>query len=192
MYLAGLVPIAILAGATAKGLFHLAGEQRDGRLDLAGVAAAALVGFLLWAPWDLAYDLARVSAVRHDRRSMTFGLLRALGDVVRRPLVLMPLAATALLLPVAVHLTYGLLRSPWTPSTGLQIALLLAAQQLVMLGRSGIRLWLWGSAVEAHDVLGAPDWCRPFQRRRRIAAPEPRQEIEPMDDAPQAVAETTA
>lgn len=185
VYLAGLVPIAVVAGATAKWLFDLAGERQDGRLDLVGVAAAAAVGFLLWAPWDLAYDLARVSAVRHQQGSMAVGLVRALGDVLRRPAVLLPLAAAAVALPLALHLLYGLLRSPWTPSTGAAVALLVGAQQLVMLARSGLRLWLWGAAVEVHDHLGGPAWCRPI-RRPRPAAPLPT-EVEPGDETPHAV-----
>lgn len=188
VYLAGLVPIAILVAATARRLFDLAGERQDGRLDLVGVAAAAVVAFLLWAPWDLAYDLARVAAVRHDTRSMAFGMLRSLGDVLRRPIALMPLAAAAVLLPLALHLVYGVLRSPWAPSTGVQIAILVVAQQLVMLGRSAIRLWLWGAAVEAHDRLDAPDWCRPaprLRRRRRSAVPRAA-EVEAQPDLPQA------
>ncbi len=173
VYVVGLIPIAVVAGLTARGLFRLAAEQRDGRLDLLAVGLAALLAFLLWAPWDLAYDLARVAAVRHDERSMAPGMMRALREVLRRPRLLLPLAAAAVLLPLALHLVYGLLRSPWTPSTGIGIILLVAVQQTVMLGRAALRLWLWSASVEAYDHLGTPPWCRHLTQGCHSAVPAP-------------------
>jgi hypothetical protein len=86
--------------------------------------------------------------------------------VLRRPGLFAPLTASFVLLPVALHLGYFLLRSPWTPATATAIALLLVAQQVVMVLRALFRLGFWGAEVAAFQSLGEPQLCRPRQARR--------------------------
>ena len=53
-----------------------------------GIVTAGVLFFILWAPLDLAADLSRISAARHDDRSMVRGFFRALvvGDPATGPL----------------------------------------------------------------------------------------------------------
>jgi hypothetical protein len=172
----GTALAAAAASAVARGFFDLAEARADGRLDLVGVAAAGLVFLALWLPQRAAADLSRIAAARHDQRSMTRGYLRALAAVLRRPGLFGPLTASFVLLPVVLHLGYFLLRSPWTPATAAAIALLLVAQQVVMVLRALFRLGFWGAEVAAFQRLGEPQLSRPRPERetaQRAAAVEP-------------------
>ncbi len=158
-----------IAAAVVRGFFKLAEAQADGRLDLVGVAAGVLVFFALWAPQMLAADLSRIAAARHDQRAMTLGYLRGLGAVLRRPGLFVPLAAVIVLLPLALNLGYLLLRSPWTPASGVALLGLVLVQQTLMGLRAALELGFWGAGVAAFRELGEPELCRPLRPRARVA-----------------------
>ncbi len=165
LLIAGTVISAALAGVAVRGFFKLAEARSDGRLDLVGVVAGVVVFLLLWAPQKLAADLSRISAVRHHDRSMTFGYLRSLAAVLARPGLFASLIVSYLVLVVALHAVYGLLRSPWTPASLAAVFGLLVVQQVVMLTRAVLKLGLWGSEVAAFRAVDEPRWCRPRTRR---------------------------
>jgi len=169
LLLAGTLVAAAVAAAVVRGFFKLAEAQADGRLDLVGIAAGALVFFMLWAPQMLAADLSRIAAARHDQRAMTRGYLRGLGAVLRRPGLFLPLAAAFMLLPLAVNLGYLLLRSPWTPENAAALLGLVLVQQVVMALRAALELGFWGAGVAAFRELGEPELCRPRPPRARVA-----------------------
>ncbi len=169
LLLAGTLVAGAAAAAVVRGFFKLAEAQADGRLDLVGVAAGALVFFVLWAPQMLAADLSRIAAARHDQRAMTRGYLRGLGAVIRRPGLFLPLAAAFVLLPLALNLGYLLLRSPWTPANAAALVGLVLVQQVVMVLRAALELGFWGAGVAAFRELGEPELCRPRPARARVA-----------------------
>ncbi len=156
--------VAVACRLLMKGASKLAEFQADGRIDLLGVMAAALLFIVLWAPLDLAADLSRISAARHDDRSMVRGFFRSWWAVVRRPGLFIPLFLVFLLLPLSLSGIYYALRSPWTPSTAIGIAALLVTQQAVMVVRSFFKLGFWGAEISAFRDLEEPRWC---QRRTK-------------------------
>ena len=154
-----------------RGFFRLAEAQADGRLDLLGIGLTIVLFFILWAPLDLAADLSRISAAHHDDRSMVRGFFRALGAVVRRPGLFVPMYLVFLLLPLLLHFVYYQLRSPWTPATAGAILTLLAAQQSVMLIRAFFKLGFWGAEVAAYRGLHEPEFCRAKMKAKPVEAP---------------------
>ena len=154
-----------------RGAFKLAEAQADGRLDLLGIGLTVVLFFILWAPLDLAGDLSRIAAARHDHRSMVRGFFRALGAVVRRPGLFVPMYLIFLLLPLLLHFVYYQLRSPWTPATVGAILVLLAAQQTVMLIRAFFKLGFWGAEIAAYRGLDEPEFCRSKAKTRPVEEP---------------------
>jgi hypothetical protein len=154
-----------------RGTFKLAEAQADGRFDLLGIGFAVALFFILWAPLDLAADLSRISAARHDDRSMVRGFFRALGAVVRRPGLFIPMYLVFLLLPLLLHFVYYQLRSPWTPATVGAILALLAAQQTVMLIRAFFKIGFWGAEIAVYRGLDQPKFCRSKVKTRPVEAP---------------------
>ena len=154
-----------------RGFSKLAEAQADGRFDLLGIGFAVVLFFILWAPLDLAADLSRISAARHDDRSMVRGFFRALGTVVRRPGLFVPMYLVFLLLPLLLHFVYYQLRSPWTPATVGAILALLAAQQSVMLIRAFFKLGFWGAEITAYRGLDDPEFCRSKVKTRPVEEP---------------------
>ena len=154
------IGVAIIARLVVKGGSHLATAMPDGRFTIAGLAGAGLVALLLYAPLDLAYDLSRIASVRHGERSMVRGLLRALGTVLRMPLLFAPLYLLFVLLPMAVHLVYVTLRLPWSPAGWFAVILLLIVQQAVMGVRAFLKITFWGAELEVYRLLDEPRWCR--------------------------------
>jgi len=153
---------AVLAGAgfmLIRGFFKIAEAQSNGWYDLLGVALAAVLFVGLWAPLDLAGDLSRIAAARHDQHSMVRGFFRAWLAVLRRPGPFVPLYLVFLLLPLLLHAVYTLLRSPWTPATTAGILAVVLAQQAVMVTRSYLKLGFWGAEVSAYRGLDEPEWC---------------------------------
>ena len=92
------------------------------------------------------------------------GFFRGWWTVIRRPGLFIPLYLVFLLLPVALHAIYALIRSLWTPGTALAIVILLVAQQTVMLIRAFFKLGFWGAEVSAFHALDEPRWCRKKHR----------------------------
>jgi hypothetical protein len=171
-----------LAGLVARGFTKLAESRGDGTLDLVGVAVAAVIFWILWAPADLAADLSRIAAARHDQRSMTRGFLRSLSAVWKRPVTFVPLALCFVLLPFAVHAVYTALRSPWSPSSMTSILMLIVAQQALMIVRATLKVGFWGATVAAYRHLGEPELCRRREKRRRETMSE--EEAPPADYGP--------
>jgi hypothetical protein len=166
--------LLVVCRLVAKAFFALAESQSNGHFDVLGVLLAVVLFLLLWAPLDLAADLSRIAAARHGGRSMVRGFVRAWWSAVRTPSLFAPLYAVFLVLPLAVHAVYVLVRSPWTPGTGLAITVLVLAQQLVMVIRAYFKLALWGSETAAYRRLEEPRWCGSEARRARTHdAPDP-------------------
>jgi len=170
--------VAIFARLLIKAGSHLADTVPDGRFDIVGVVGAGLVALVLFAPLDLAYDLSRIASVRHGERSMTRGLLRALGAVLRRPALFVPLYLTFVLLPLALHFVYAAVRTPWTPASGAAVILLFVVQQAVMLIRAFLKIVIWGAELEVYRHLDEPGWCR--KRGRAPGRSVPQREAGPI------------
>ncbi len=157
-----LVPTAVAAvaaGLTVKGGGLLATHFADGRWDLAGFAAAGLVFIVLWGPADLAYDLSRIAAVRHDHRSMLRGFFRALLVVLKKPGTFVPLYLVFLALPLLLLGLYSAFRQPWTPGTAFAVVLLALIHQIVMAIRAFFKIGFWAAEVEVFRDLEEPELC---------------------------------
>jgi hypothetical protein len=155
-----MVIVLIVARLLIKLGSHLAVSAPDGRFQLLGIAAAGIAALVLFGPIDLAYDLSRIASVRWAERSMTRGLLRALGTVLKRPGLFVPLYLLFVMLPLVVSLVYAVVRTPWTPAGGAAILGLFILQQIVMVLRAFLRIAIWGAEVDAYRMLGEPRWCR--------------------------------
>jgi len=170
-----------MAGLTFKGGGLLAEHFADGRWDLAGIAAAAVVFLILWAPADLAYDLSRIAAVRHDHRSMFRGFFRALVIVLKKPGTFVPLYLVFLALPLLLLGLYSAFRQPWTPGTAFAVVLLALIHQIVMAIRAFFKIGFWAAEVEVFQELEEPEFCH--GKRKAVpdsaqpAATAPSQEI---------------
>jgi len=166
-----LIPTAVLlvgCRLLIKGFSKLAETQADGRLDVIGFVVAAGLFLVLWAPFDLAADLSRISAARHNDHSMVKGFFRAWRVVIQRPGLFVPLYLVFLLLPLTLHAAYSVLRAPWTPSTAIAIIVLLLAQQSVMVVRAFFKLGFWGAEIAAFRECDEPRFCRP--RRAQVTS----------------------
>jgi hypothetical protein len=161
MLLASLtVVVVVLSRIVSKAFFKIAESQADGRFDLVGIGLAALLFVILWAPLDLAADVSRISAARHDHRSMVGGFFKALRSVLGRPGLFVPIYLVFLALPVLVMAVYNLVRAPITAGSVVMIAGVFLLQQVVMLIRAWFKLGLWGAEVAAFRQLGEPPWCQ--------------------------------
>jgi hypothetical protein len=179
MLLASLTLIvAVLSRVVTKAFFKIAESQADGRFDLLGIGLAALLFVILWAPLDLAADLSRISAARHDHRSMVRGFFRAFRSVLARPALFAPFYLIFLALPVVVMAVYNLVRSPITAGSVVTIAAVFVLQQVVMLVRAWFKLGFWGAEVAAYRQLDEPPWCE-----GRSTAPLVKEAVEPVVEA---------
>jgi len=167
------ISAALCIALARRGFFKLAEAQGDGRFDIVGVIVAAVLFVVLWAPFDLASDLSRISAARHDDRSMVRGFFRAWLSVLKKPGLFVPLYLVFLLLPLAVHVIYSLLRSPFTPSTMAALLVLVVAQQTVMVVRAFLKLGFWGAEVAAFRGLDEPRFCLTKARKQQAPVDAP-------------------
>jgi hypothetical protein len=165
------VGILYVSRALVRVFFRMAEAQSDGRFDIFGIITAVMLFIIVWAPLDLAADLSRISAARHDDRSMVRGFFRSWLTVIRRPELFVPLYLVFLMLPLALHAIYATLRSPWTPSTAAAIAVLFVAQQTVMLIRAFFKLGFWGAEVTAFRDLEEPRWSQLRTRPKHAEPP---------------------
>jgi len=149
-----------------KGFSKIAEIQADGRFDLLGFVVAAIVFIVVWAPFDLAADLSRISAVRHDDRSMVKGFFRAWWTVIRQPGLFVPLYLFFLALPLTLQAVYYALRSPWSVANVMGIVALVIAQQAVMIIRAFFKLGFWGAEVSAFRDLDEPRWCQARSKKK--------------------------
>ncbi|MFN3414289.1 MAG: hypothetical protein ACK42L_09545 [Thermoanaerobaculum sp.] len=147
-------------GAVVWGFFELAEKQADARWDLVGVLAASVVFFLLYVPLRGAYELSRMAVVRHGDGKTLRGFFRALGAVLRHPLLFFPLYAAFFLTILAVHGAFGVVRSEFTVSNWLGIFAVALAHQLVMAVRAFLELGFLAANREAYLVLGETRYCQ--------------------------------
>ncbi len=152
-----LLVLAILGKVFGK----IGDSVRDERWGLWGFAVQLLVGLAVFIPLDLAYDLSRVSAVRHDGRQVFRGFFRALPEVWRRRRQLYPLYLGCLALLLALTLVFVGVRGLFSASTAVGIVAVALVQQAFSFGRSFLQVGLWGAEVAAFGAFGQPDWCRP-------------------------------
>jgi hypothetical protein len=172
VFLVPTAAAAVAAGLTVKGGGLLAKHFADGRWDLAGFAAAAVVFIVLWAPADLAYDLSRIAAVRHDHRSMLRGFFRALLVILKKPGTFGPLYIVFLALPLVLLGLYSAFRQPWTPGTAVAIALLALIHQIIMVIRAFFKIGFWAAEVEVFREFGESDFCR-GKRKALVESTQP-------------------
>jgi hypothetical protein len=129
---------------------------------------------VLFVPLDLAYDLSRIAAAGQGDRRTLVGFVRAFGHALRHPLRLAPLWLFFNVLAVALVVAYVLARAAVTPSNGVHLALLLAAQQLVFLLAAFLEVGRWGAEIAYYQAIGEPRWCG--RRERRWKTPSRREE----------------
>jgi hypothetical protein len=129
-----------------------------------GFAALWLLGMLAL---KLAYDLSRLAAAAHGEGAMLRGLLRALGYVLKRPAIPVPLLVTFALAGLALHLGYLALRDRWGPAGLGALAALVALQQAILWLRAYLRTGLIASEIAYFQAIGEPRWCA---RRKKKAA----------------------
>lgn len=166
-FVLGLGLCAIGPVLVARAGFHFAESRSDGRIDLIGLAIAGGLFAILWAPLAMAFTQSRLAAVFHDEGSMFRGLLRGVVHVTRHGGRFGLMAAATVGIPVVLHAGYGLIRSPWTPSTTVAIVALLILQQTLMLFRAVVRLGLWGAQASLYRDLETPKLARSGRRRHR-------------------------
>lgn len=154
--LAGVVAALFLAGM--EGTETLAEEMRDGRYQLWGWVVVMAVTALLFAAVSLAYDLSRVACAAHGGGRTFVAYFKALGHVLRHPLILLPLWLGFVLPVVVLHGAYLAGRMEWAPGGWGGIVVVVAAQQLVFLLAAFFRVGLWGGLVGYHQAIGEPDW----------------------------------
>lgn len=119
---------------------------------LARLAALAAAG-LVFAMVLMALDLARVRSVRDDRRDTVRLFLRALGALVRRPLLLFGVwgwnaLARGLVIAAGAALAAVLPVASWGG-----IVALFVVQQAAFLLRAGLRVALWSGEIALVDSL---------------------------------------
>lgn len=119
---------------------------------LARLAALAVAG-LVFALVLMALDLARVRSVRDDRRDTVRLFLRALGTLLRRPLLVFGVwgwnaLARGLVIAAGMALAAGLPVASWGG-----IVALFAVQQAAFYVRAGLRVALWSSELALVDSL---------------------------------------
>jgi len=154
-----LLAAALLAGLVAAAMAAVTEHAPSGSAQLAGWGAVLAVALLLYMPLDLAYDLSRIAAAAHGDGRMLVGFLRALGHSFRRGLVLFPLWLLFTLAILAVHLGWIAARAELAPGSLGEVALVLAAQQLVFLLAAFLRVALWSAEVAYVQGAGDPRWA---------------------------------
>lgn len=137
----------------------LATESGDDRAEVLGWLAIALLGALIYAVLDVAYDLSRIAAAAHGEGRMLVGFFRALGFTLRRPGVVLPLYALFTLPMLALPIGYLALRQIWWITDGLTVAGLLVFQQALFILRAFLQTGLWGAEISYFQGLGEPRWC---------------------------------
>lgn len=116
---------------------------------LVGLAVAGLVFSMVL----MALDLARVRAVRDDRRDTVRLFLRALATVVRRPLLLFGVWGWNALARGAVLAAGAALASILPATAWAGLVALFVVQQAAFLLRAGLRVALWQSEIALADAL---------------------------------------
>jgi hypothetical protein len=179
--LAGVVG-AVVAALVAGPLFALGGHMRresdaevlSNLVSLGAVAVAALVILLAL----LALDAARIRIVREDARRVLTVVRSGFAVVLGHPGKWLGTWGVNAILGVLALGLYIAFRNAVPAGTGPLILLMLAAQQLFVLVRAGLRVALLGSEIALVERL------RPLPPAPAPAAPEPPQpagepELEP-------------
>jgi hypothetical protein len=113
-------------------------------LRLAGFAAGGLVLLMVL----MALDLARVRLVRDDRHDTARLFARSIARVLRHPIRVLGTWTVIGLCFLAVLTVYWLLAGSIPATSTVGIALIVLLQQLVMVGRAGLRVALWSAEIE--------------------------------------------
>lgn len=174
----GFALAAVACGVVMQRLFKLAENQADARWDVVGVLVGSLLFALLYVPLRGAYELSRMAVVRHGDRKTLRGFFRALGSVLRHPLLFFPLYAAFFVTVLALHGVFGLVRSEFTVSTWLGIFAVALTHQLVMAVRAFLQLGFLAANKEAYLALGEVRYCQPkTQPLQAVAEPSPVEDV---------------
>lgn len=150
---AGLVVAAGAAVATAalrllkRRLEDSPWEPMPFALGLAWLVLVAGLAVLVL----LALDVGRIGIVREDGRSALRACWTGLRFVLRHPFAVLGIWAGCACLFGVVLAAYLGVRSTVPAASALGIALMVVAQQLVMLARAGLRVALFGGLLDALD-----------------------------------------
>lgn len=159
---AGVVAIAVgaIAAAIAAAPFLVVRKafEESVRAEAEMVRVLArLVGFavagLVFSMVLMALDLARVRAVRDDRRDTVRLFLSALATIVRRPLLLFGVWGWNALARGLVIGAGAALASVLPVASWLGLVALFVVQQAAFLVRAGLRVALWSSEVALVEAL---------------------------------------
>lgn len=136
-------PAVIVAGLVAAAMGALTRPLADSEWEPAGLfwTAVTLLVVGIVAGWFLlALDYARIQVARDDARGMFKAYLKALGFVLRHAIATYAIWVTALVATGALLLAYLWHESTWTVSNWAAIWILIAAQQVLVLARAGVRV----------------------------------------------------
>lgn len=177
-----LLPVVLVVGAIRWSGSKLAEWTQNGWWGLGAVALSAIVGFLLYAVVDLAYDLSRIASATHRDQRMGRGFRKALRAVLHRPKAVLyaylPLALALILLPPL----FVLLRGQWLVNGAFEVVLLLVIQQAMFLLQAYFKTALWGAEIVTFRAWDAPRWCA--KERDLRPEPEPGRWQMPASDEP--------
>ena len=159
--------LATLVSLGFTGINKWAGNVGNGWLQVWGWTAVLVAALLVYMPLDLGYDLSRIAAAAHDDGRTFVGYWKALGHVLRHPLLLAPSWLVFSLLVIGVHLAYVTGRAFVQPGNLGEVALVFLVQQLVFLVAAFLRVGLWGGEIAYYQAVGEPRWCARTRRSRR-------------------------
>lgn len=169
-----MIPVLVVVGLMRWAGSELADWTQNGWWELGGTALSWLVGFLLYAVVDLAYDLSRIASAAHRDGRMGRGLWKALKAVWDRPAAVLYAYLPFVLIMVLLPPLFVLLRGQWLVNTGLEVVLLLLIQQLMFLTQAFFKTALWGAEIVTYRAWGEPRWCTKARDLRRSPDPDPR------------------
>lgn len=160
------VPTAVLAAVILAGPLFFARRRmaetgpETTRFVLLGLGLMLAIVAIAWV--TMALDLARIRVVREDRRKPIRLFFRTFGTALRHPVRVLGLWCVNTVAFLALVALFLALRALLPSSTWLGIVALVALQQLLMIGRSTLRVGLWASELElAKDLARRHGWGAP-------------------------------
>jgi hypothetical protein len=159
MGLAAGVALLVPAAAVMAGARALRRALVDSAWPPTDVAIVLVQGLLILAivvTTLVALDLGRIRVVREDSRRAIRVYWSSLGVVLRHPLATLGLWAGNATLLALVLAVYAAFRNLVPASGWAGILLMLAAQQVVMLARAGLRVALFAGEMAVLDRLLPP------------------------------------
>ena len=135
----GGVAVAVTAAAAGAAVEPLTDSEWEPAGMFWGLVAAGLAGLVgLW--FVLALDYARIRTARDGSRGMVRVYLGSLGFVARRVAGTYLIALTCLAVTGALLVAYVAHEAAWTMSSWAAIVVLVATQQVIVMGRAGVRV----------------------------------------------------